>query len=221
MFCLQGERFTNIPRLYSIELLGGLAVEERIHLTKNDDEQKWISRVLAGHKEEYALLVNLYKNKIYILLRGMGANHQDAQDLTQETFIKAYRRLASHDTSKSFSAWVYKIATNLLKDLWKKTHPIEWVEEPPHDSSSWGNPEEILLQGENRTELQVLMRQLPTNYRVAVLLRYTNDLSYEEMSEVLDVPLNKIQNDLYRAKKRLKQMLTAEEVRNDEMLKHR
>ena len=65
------------------------------------------------------------------------------------------------------------------------------------------------------------MRRLPTNYRVAVLLRYTNDLSYEEMSEVLDVPLNKIQNDLYRAKKRLKQMLTAEEVSNDEMLKHR
>ena len=122
-------------------------MEERINITKNNDEQKWISSVLAGHKEEYALLVNQYKNKVYRLLRGMGANHQDAQDLTQETFIKAYRRLATHDKSRNFAAWVYKIATNLLKDLWKNKHPIECMAEPHHDSSSWGNPEEILLQG--------------------------------------------------------------------------
>lgn len=185
------------------------------------EEKQWISRVLAGHKEEYAFLVNRYKPKIYGLLRGMGADHQDAQDLTQETFIKAYRKLASHDLSKSFAAWIYKIAANLLKDLRRRTHHIEWMQEPSPASSPGQNPEEVLLQAEHQTELQLLIRQLPINYRAALLLRYTNDLSYEEMSEVLDVPVNKVQNDLYRAKKRLRQMLTAEEVRTDAMLKPR
>ncbi len=194
-------------------------MEERVH--ENDDEKQWISRVLKGDKEEYAFLVNRYKNKIYGLLRGMGADDQDAQDLTQETFIRAYRKLAVHETSKSFAAWLYTIASNLFKDLRRKSHPMGWMEESPPVPSADDNPEAILLQGEHRTELQVLMRQLPPNYRVALLLRYTNDLSYEEMSEVLDVPLNKIQNDLYRAKLRLKKMLTAEEVRTDAMLNHR
>lgn len=194
-------------------------MEDRIH--ENDDEKRWIGRVLAGHKEEYAFLVHHYKNKIYGLLRGMGADHQDAQDLTQETFIKAYRKLASHDPSKSFAAWVYTIATNLLKDLWKRTNHIGWIVEPSLEPLSADDPEEILLRDEHRMEIQVLMRRLPTNYRVALLLRYTNDLSYEEMSEVLDVPLSKIQNDLYRARLSLKKMLTAEEVRTDAMLNHR
>lgn len=194
-------------------------MKDRVH--ENDDEKRWISRVLAGNKEEYAFLVDCYKNKIYGLLRGMGADHQDAQDLTQETFIKAYRKLASHDTSKSFAAWIYTIATNLLKDLRKSTYHKDWIGEPPPDPLSGDDPEEILLQGEHRRELRVLMRRLPSNYRVALLLRYTNDLSYEEMSEVLGVPLSKIQNDLYRAKLSLKKMLTAEEVRTDAMLNHR
>jgi RNA polymerase sigma factor (sigma-70 family) len=197
-----------------------LAVEERVDRNGQDHEKQWIRRVLEGHKEEYTFLVNRYKNKIYWLLRGMGAEHQDAQDLTQETFIKGYRKLASHDPSKSYAAWLYKIATNQLKDLRRRTN-IEWMSESPPDLSTGDNPEEVILQAEHRTELYDLIRQLPTNYRVALLLRYTNDLSYEEISEVLDVPMNKIQNDLYRAKKKLKQLLTAEEVETDAMLKPR
>ncbi|ULL16385.1 sigma-70 family RNA polymerase sigma factor [Paenibacillus sp. H1-7] len=87
--------------------------------------------------------------------------------------------------------------------------------------STGDNPEETLLQTEHRTELQLLIRQLPPNYRIVLLLRFTNDLSYEEISEILGVPLIKVQNDLYRAKKRLKQMITVQEVRSDAMLKTR
>jgi RNA polymerase sigma factor (sigma-70 family) len=217
------ESFANPFRLYSIELQGGFAVGERERTDQNakDQEKQTIRRVLEGHKEEYSFLVNRFKNKIYGLLRGMGANHQDAQDLTQETFIKAYRKLASHDPGKSFAAWTYTIAANLLKDLRRKRHPAGWLEEPPPDCSLGDNPEEVLLRAEHRTELHVLIRQLPHNYRLALLLRYTNDLSYEEMSGVLEIPISKVQNDLYRAKKRLKQLISAEEVRTDALLKPR
>lgn len=75
------------------------------------------------------------------------------------------------------------------------------------------------MRSEHRTELLHLMQKLPSNYRTALLLRYTNDLSYEEMCMVLNVPLSKIQNDLYRAKQRLKQLITLQEVKTDEVLK--
>ncbi|BFT72378.1 RNA polymerase sigma factor [Paenibacillus sp. P36] len=196
-------------------------MEECVDGNEKDREMQWISNVLDGRKEDYAFVVNRYKNKIYGLLRGMGADHQDAQDLTQETFIKAYRKLASHDTNKSLAAWLYTIAANLLKDTLRRSRPTEWLADPPPDHLPGKNPEMVLLQEEQRTEVQLLIQQLPLNYRIVLLLRYTNDLSYEEMSEVLDVPLNKIQNDLYRAKKRLKKMMTVKEVRTDGMLKPR
>ncbi|WP_442602906.1 RNA polymerase sigma factor [Paenibacillus sp. KN14-4R] len=196
-------------------------MEECVDRNEKNSEIQWISSVLDGRKEDYAFVVNRYKNKIYGLLRGMGADHQDAQDLTQETFIKAYRKLASHDTNKSFAAWLYTIAANLLKDMRRRSHHTEWPADPPPDHPPSENPEMVLLQEEQRTEVQVLIQQLPLNYRIVLVLRYTNDLSYVEMSEVLDVPLNKVQNDLYRAKKRLKQMMTVEEVRTDGMLKPR
>ncbi|WP_419886607.1 RNA polymerase sigma factor [Paenibacillus sp. B-A-8] len=186
---------------------------------EKEDERQWIQNVLHGHKEDYSFLVNRYKNKIYGLLRGMGADHQDAQDITQETFIKAYRKLASHDLDKSFAAWLYTIATNLMKDLWKKTRPTASLPDDLIKLSLSYNPEEEFIRSEHRTELLHLMQKLPPNYRMALLLRYTNDLSYEEMCTLLEVPIGKIQNDLYRAKQRLKQIMTLQEVKSDEVLK--
>lgn len=194
-------------------------VKECSEIDEKKAERQWIQNVLTGHKEDYAFIVNRYKNKIYGLLRGMGANHQDAQDLTQETFIKAYRKLASHDLDKNFAAWLYTIATNSLKDLWKKTRPTTNLADETAEISLVDNPEEVFIRWEHRSELLHLMQKLPPNYRTALLLRYTNDLSYEEMCTFLDVPLSKIQNDLYRAKQRLKQIIITQEVKSDEMLK--
>nr|WP_275984136.1 sigma-70 family RNA polymerase sigma factor [Paenibacillus hamazuiensis] len=167
---------------------------------------------MEGHKEDYAFLVNRYKNKIYGLLRGMGADDQDAQDLTQETFIRAYRKLASHDPGKRFAAWIYAIAANMLKDLQRKKRRSDGPAGSFPELSPRDGPEDALLREEHRRELHVLLQNLPPNYRIVLLLRYTNDLSYEEMSEVLNVPLIKVQNDLYRAKKRLKQLMTTGEA---------
>lgn len=200
-------------------LQGGLRVKGHVPKVEKEEERQWILNVLDGHKEDYSYLVNRYKNKIYGLLRGMGADHQDAQDITQETFIKAYRKLASHDLDKNFAAWLYAIATNLLKDMWKKDRPTASLPDVNAEHSLSDNPEEELMRSEHRTELLHLMQKLPSNYRTALLLRYTNDLSYEEMCMVLDVPLSKIQNDLYRAKQRLKQLITHQEVKSDEVLK--
>ncbi|WP_339315207.1 sigma-70 family RNA polymerase sigma factor [Paenibacillus sp. FSL R10-2734] len=186
---------------------------------EKEEERQWIQNVLDGHKEDYSFLVNRYKNKIYGLLRGMGANDQDAQDITQETFMKAYLKLASHDLDRIFAAWLYTIAANLLKDLWKGTRPTASLPDDLTELSLSDNPEEEFIRSEHRTEILHLIQKLPPNYRKTLFLRYTNDLSYEEMCVFLDVPLSKIQNNLYRAKQRLKQILSHSEVKSDEVLK--
>lgn len=179
-------------------------VEERDIRQKS--ERELIHRIVAGSKQDFRILVDRYKQKIYSLLRGMGASPMDAQDLTQEAFIKAYRKLASHQPDKSFASWLYAIAANLLKDHKKKyrfeEHSIGQAEAAVSDG-----PEQSVLRTERRTEFQRLLARLPANYRMALLLRYTNDLSYEEIGELLEVPVSKVQNDLYRAKKRLKQLM--------------
>lgn len=180
-------------------------VEERD--IRRESERELIHRIVAGSKQEFCFLVDCYKQKIYGFLRGMGASPMDAQDLTQETFIKAYRKLASHQPDKSLASWLYTIAANQLKDHRKKRrfeeYPIGQAETAVGDG-----PEQTLLRTERQKEFRRLLAQLPANYRMALLLRYTNDLSYEEIGEVLEVPVSKVQNDLYRAKKRLKQLMT-------------
>ncbi|WP_245856018.1 RNA polymerase sigma factor [Paenibacillus rigui] len=173
--------------------------------------RRQIRSVLEGNKEHYAFIVKLYKDKVYALLRGMGASAADAQDLTQETFIKAYRKLASHDPDKSFPSWLYAIAANLFKDFYKRKRWPE-CELDLNQPAPVDGPEEQWLLTEQRSEIHRRLGQLPANYRMVLLLRYTNDLTYEEIAESLGIPVSKVQNDLYRAKKSLQRRMAAEKV---------
>ncbi|MDQ1912908.1 RNA polymerase sigma factor [Paenibacillus sp. GD4] len=184
---------------------------------EREQDSELTRRVLAGDKQAYAFLVNKYKNKIYNVIRGMGVSLQDAQDLTQETFLRAYRKLAARQEERSFAAWIYSIATNLVKDEWKKRR-MELTELDSQLPSGEKGPEEALLLEERKRELLVYLEQLPRGYREALLLRYTGDLSYEEIGELLGIPTSKVQNDLYRAKQRLKQVMTEKEVAVNELL---
>jgi len=175
-----------------------------------------VGAVLQGNKEAYGELVNRYKQKVYGLLRGMGADRLDAQDVTQETFLKAYRGLGGHDRSRSFAAWLYTIAANTLRDKWKRSRPDGWAADPARPQTE-KSAEDYVLMAERRSELRERLMQLPDNYRLVLLLRYTNDLTYEEISQVMNVPVKKVQNDLHRAKRRMRTLM-AEEVTASEML---
>ncbi|MFC9774084.1 RNA polymerase sigma factor [Paenibacillus chitinolyticus] len=182
-------------------------------------EKLHIEGVLRGNKNDFAYLVDRYKNKVYMLLRGMGAEPQDAQDLTQDAFIKAYRKLDQHDPDKSFAAWLYTIAANIFKDSKKrKKIPTELLAE--QDQTPEKGPEEILLLSERQIEMNRKISKLPVNYRLVLLLRYTNDLNYAEISEILGCSVSKVQNDLYRARLKLKKMILGEVI-DDEMLEAR
>jgi RNA polymerase sigma-70 factor (ECF subfamily) len=176
-------------------------------------DQALVEEVLKGRKESYALILDRYKTKVYGLLRSMGATSVDAQDLAQETFIKAYCKLPQYQLESSFAAWLYKIAVNTLKDFYRKKIPIPIenaygaLEETEQRKQGANVPERKYLNKELREELRQLLYTLPEQHRLIMVLRYSNDLSYGEIASIVGVSERKVSNCIYRAKKNLRKQL--------------
>jgi RNA polymerase sigma factor (sigma-70 family) len=171
-----------------------------------EEDQHWVSQILQGNKQAYGHLIHKYKDKVYAIVFRMVQQPQDAQDITQECFIKAYRYLHSFDSSRKFSSWLYRIAINHCLDV-KNTKQkkegqnvnIEDVHLPATET-----PEHIYLKRESASELRHLIDKLPEMYRMILLLRYIHDLTYQEISDLLDIPLHTVQVRLHRAKQKLR-----------------
>ncbi|MDO3410324.1 sigma-70 family RNA polymerase sigma factor [Saccharibacillus sp. CPCC 101409] len=173
-------------------------------------ESELLRRIAEGDKQRYAEIVDRYKGKIYGLLRGMGAGHQDAQDLAQETFIRAYRRLGDLHERERFSAWLYSIAVNAMRDFARKRIIRPIGEERMPEPSSGETPEQRVLEREMRREVQVMLEALPDKYRLVLLLRYTNELSYEEIANITGLGTGQVRNRIHRAKKMLYKKMQTE-----------
>lgn len=174
--------------------------------TSMHEDQEWVNQVLNGNKQAYAHLIHKYKDRIYALLLRMVRHPQDAQDLTQECFIKAYRYLHSYDSQRSLASWLYRIAVNLYVDAkpasQRKQNLLEVDEQMLMDDHS---PETIYLKYEDLEELRYQIERLPETYRIVLTLRYLEDLTYQEMSEILDISIPTLQVRLHRAKQKLRE----------------
>jgi len=179
------------------------------------DDFAIITAVLNGNKQAYADIVRRYQNKIYGLFRRMGACQADAEDLTQETLLKAYRKLASHNPDRSFPGWIYTIAVNLQKDRGRRNKPKALVQEDPYERDT---PESQLLQKELRSELDQMLERLPEHYRLVLILRYTNQLSHEEIAEITDMSVRQVTNIVHRAKKSFRKIVETKEGQRYDIL---
>lgn len=170
---------------------------------------------LKEDPDAFAELVNRYQKGIYNLAYRLTGERDEAQDLAQETFLRAYAALPSFQTDRRFSPWLYRIATNLCFDYLKRrgrlgTTPIEdfeaeGAEMPLPDWSM--EPARALERKETQEEVQAAILSLPEKYRAVVILRHIEGLSYSEMAEVLTLPLGTIKTHLYRARELLKARL--------------
>lgn len=169
----------------------------------HDNDETIIAEVLMGNPEAFAVLVDKYKSGLYSLLIGMGADHQDAQDLTQDTLIKAYQKLRDHNTQSSFAAWLYAIAINRFKSL-KRRKTFGFIENSlMQEKDHSPTPEEQYMRKEEKLEMQKKLAILPEQYRIVLLLHYTNELTYDEISSITGMPMHQIKNRLYRARQKL------------------
>ena len=175
------------------------------------DDRTLVGEVLAGDKQAYAGIVDRYKNKLYGLFRKMGLPEADAQDLTQETLFKAYRKLASHRPEQSFSGWLHAIALNLYRDRGRRKVPVPQAEADQQAAADSGTPEGQALRRELRTELDRLLDTLPEHYRLAMVLRYVGQLSHEEIADLTGMTAPQVNNALHRAKRSLRKKMASKE----------
>jgi len=176
-----------------------------------EQEQLSIQQVLAGDKQAYAHIINKYKNQLYATILRMTKNPQDAQDLVQDAFIKVYRNLDKYDASGSFSSWLYRVAINHCMDEFrKKRYSMTQIEIDEERVVEPNHPELVFLKKEKSRQLERLIATLPEDERLIILLRYVNEISYEEISEVMGVPLATVRNKLHRAKKKMRETVKRE-----------
>ncbi|MGC8874162.1 MAG: RNA polymerase sigma factor [Chloroflexia bacterium] len=179
------------------------------------EEQVWILRTLQGDQEAFAQLVQRYQRQVYNLAYRMLGNVQDAEDVAQETFLRAYRALDAFEIGKKFSCWLLSIASNLCIDLLRR-RKFAWLslqDVSYRTAAAQEEPVGSALRREQAHEVQRLLSRLPEKYRVVVVLRYWYDLSYEEIVEVTGLSLNTVKTRLHRARAMLARAIEEEERR--------
>jgi RNA polymerase sigma-70 factor (ECF subfamily) len=184
-----------------------------------DIEAFSLDALRAGDRAEFSRLVEATSAKTYRLAVKMLNDPQDAEDVLQETYLKAYRHLKDFDGRSSLSTWLYRIATNeALMQLRKRRPDIISIDEPvettegeqePVQIIDWCClPEDVLLSGETRARLDGAISHLPHNLRIVFLLRDIEDLSTHETAEVLNISEVAVKTRLSRARLRLREELS-------------
>ncbi len=174
-------------------------VKGRMKNTKALSEAEICALVQRGDKEAYQEIVVRYMQSAYYVALAFVHNHQDALDLSQEAFIRAFRKIKKFDTNRPFFPWFYRILKNLCIDHYKHRRRLREV---PLDSVRI-----LEVEHEDREMKKALWKgidELPHEQKEIIILRYFRQLSYQEIAEVLGKPIGTVMSSLYYAKKRLK-----------------
>jgi RNA polymerase sigma-70 factor (ECF subfamily) len=168
------------------------------------DDVELTDRCLHGDPQAFEPLVKKYERVMFNVALRMVGNYEDARDIAQTTFVKAYENLGTYDPRYRFFSWIYRIMRNECLNFLqrRKTHQ-------PLDPSlaSPANPQEEVGAHELSHTVQVALMRLPADYREVVILRHFVELSYREMSAELRVPEKTVKSRLYTARQRLAELL--------------
>lgn len=177
------------------------------------EEIGWVDQALRGDRTAFGQLMHRYAGAVYNLTYRMLGNAEDAEDASQEIFLRAYTRLESFDRQRRFSTWLLSIASNYCIDRLRRRR-FSWL---TLDDAAFAvptkerGPERTALDHEQQAIVQRALQKLPENYRTVTVLRYWSDLSYEEISKVTGLPESTIKTRLHRARHMLAEALGPEE----------
>ncbi len=176
-----------------------------------EEDFETVKRVLSGDRNAFTLLQNKYKKLISNLIRKMVKDEDDIDDLTQETFIKAYNALDTFQFGFAFSAWIYRIASNNCIDfLRKKRFQTVSLSQPVFDEDddqyiqiedTSARPDTEFLNKEKRDIINHAIDKLPENYREIIKLRHEFEMDYIDIAKKLDIPIGTVKAHLFRARK--------------------
>jgi len=176
-----------------------------------------VERCKRGDQIAYGQLVRKYQNSVYNLCRKMVRNPEEARDLTQEAFLKTFASLERYNPVYAFSSWLFKITSNLCIDhirkqrmrLFSIDEDLEGEEGPIHRelADPRRHPDQLSEDTELREAILAAIDQLPEHYRVILILRHQEQLSYDEIAQTLEIPLGTVKARIHRAREGLKEHL--------------
>ncbi len=176
-------------------------------------EAEIIARILNGDRQAYALLVDDYKVQIYNLAFRMTGNYQDADDLTQEAFIKAYNNLWRFDQKRKFFSWLYTISLNCIRNHLKKNKSIQVLDHTKKDQyNEEQSPESQIIATQESNKIDSALLTLDQELRGLLIMKYQQNLSFEEIAEIVERSISSVKMRIYRGLERLKRLMTEEQM---------
>ena len=179
-------------------------------MSDNIIDKEIIERVKGGDKKAYDLLVLKYQQRVINLISRFVKNHSDALDVSQETFIKAYRALPNFRGESAFYTWLYRIAVNTAKNhltvqsrkITKSDYDVTDIEQIEGNMSltEQTTPENLLLKDELQETVLKTIENLPEDLKSAIMLREIEGLSYEDIANVMDCPVGTVRSRIFRAR---------------------
>ncbi|WLD93572.1 RNA polymerase sigma factor SigW [Alkalihalobacillus sp. AL-G] len=180
--------------------------------------RRLVRLVKKGDQKAFEELVDIYKNRVYHICYRMLGNSHEAEDMAQEAFLRAYLHIERFNEEHKFSTWLYRIATNLTIDRLRKKKPDYYLDADVAGSDGLTLysqvavaeqlPEEKIETFELQERIQLEILQLPPKYRSAITLKYLEELSLKEISEILQIPVSTVKTRIHRGREALRKRLT-------------
>jgi RNA polymerase sigma-70 factor (ECF subfamily) len=173
-----------------------------------------IAKAISGREDGFEELVRRYQRPITNYVFRMLNDYDASLDVTQEVFIKVYNSLSRYSSEYKFSTWLYRIAHNAAIDFIRRRSPNEQSIETENKDGAYQlqiespnpTPEQDRERSEWRTEIEAVVKCLPAVYRELILLRHAQDLSYDEIAEITNLPLGTVKNRLFRAREMMREI---------------
>jgi len=182
------------------------------------NEAELIKKYLQGDEAALENLINHYLKPVYGFIFHLVNDARQAEDLTQEVFVRMWHNLKKFDQEKKFSTWIFSIAKNAAIDYWRKKKAVPFAEFIDESEDNYLEetladeaplPDELFDRNNLSAEIQTALNQLPIAYRLVLLLYYQNDLTFQEIADSLDKSINTVKSQHRRALLALRKILTA------------
>jgi RNA polymerase sigma-70 factor (ECF subfamily) len=170
----------------------------------SDPDSSLVEACLAGDSDAFETLIEKYQGPVYALALRITGSPDDAMDVTQSTFVRAYEGLRGFDPRYRFFSWLYRIGVNQALNALRRPRTEELAADPVDPAEG---PAGAAARAELRGQVQDALRQLTAEHRVAIVLRHFQDLSYQEMGQVLGLPVKTVKSRLFEARRRLRVLL--------------
>lgn len=169
-----------------------------------DQDSSLVEEILKGNKNRFEVLVNKYGDYVFGYIFKQVKDRNIAEEVVQNTFIKAFRNLGNFDRHKPFLPWIMKIARNDLMDHYRresKRNAVDIDENFQNIMDNNSEPTRVLEEKERLMEIDNIINSMKDKYRTLILLKYIQDMSYEEISKELNISVSKVKWRLYEARK--------------------